>query len=372
MAFLRTLYLHLACFLALTTLPSLSTSANVNLPSYPLAVKSPYLSTWVPGNQIGNAPTAQAEFWAGQPLTWSILARVNGEVYSLFGVPGGISNTMAATTGTVTYTSSHTLIELTAGKANITLDFFSPVLPGTEDYARQSLPYSYLTVTARSSSLEFVNVQLLSVIDHTWTAQNGASNLNYTTSGDAGLFWFYNPNQIPFTENSDMATYGSVVFATTTGSAVTHACDTAANFYAEFGSNGSLTASKTCTGTDLAALSKNLGFVNEILAASVTFAVGFDREQTISYLGQTQMGYYRSKWPTVPDAVEYFLGDYLVALATSLVFDADVRLRSQAVSRTFGSNYTDIIEASVRQTFGAIDITVRNLTNRSCQNVHDF
>jgi hypothetical protein len=147
MAFLRALYLHLACFLALTTLPSLSISANVNLPSYPLAVKSPYLSTWVPGNQIGNAPTAQAEFWAGQLLTWSILARVNGEVYSLFGVPGGIINTTAATTGAVRYTSSHTLIELTAGKANITLDFFSPVLPGTGDYARQSLPYSYLTVT---------------------------------------------------------------------------------------------------------------------------------------------------------------------------------------------------------------------------------
>jgi hypothetical protein len=200
--------------------------------------------------------------------------------------------------------------------------------------------------------LEFVNVQLLSAIDHTWTAQNGASNLNYTTSGDAGLFWFYNPNQIPFTENSDMATYGSVVFATTTGSAVTHACDTAVNVYATFGSTGSLTASKTCTGTDLAALSKNLGFVNEILAGSVT--------------------YYRSKWPTVPDAVEYFLGDYLVALATSFVFDADVRLRSQAVSPTFGSNYADIIEASVRQTFGAIDITVRDLSNRFCPNAHDF
>jgi Domain of unknown function (DUF5127) len=220
--------------------------------------------------------------------------------------------------------------------------------------------------------LGFVNVQLLSAIDHTWTTQNGASNLNYKTSGDAGLFWFYNPNQIPFTENSDMATYGSVVFATTTGSAVTHACDTAVNVYAAFGSTGSLTASKTCTGTDLAVLSKNLGFVNEILAGSVTFAVGFDREQTINYLGQTQVGYYRSKWPTVPDAVEYFLGDYLVALATSFVFDADVRLRSQAVSRTFGSNYADIIEASVRQTFGAIDITVRDLSNRFCPNAHDF
>lgn len=90
----------------------------------------------------------------------------------------------------------------------------------------------------------------------------------------------------------------------------------------------------------------------------MTFAVGFDREQTINYLGQTQVGYHRSKWATVPDAVEYFPQDYLHAFATSIVFDADVRLRSEAVSSKFGNNYVDIVEASVRQTFGAIDITV--------------
>jgi hypothetical protein len=357
MNFPRTI--HLACFLALTTLPNLSNSANVNLPSYPLAVKSPYLSAWVPGNQIGNAPTAQAEFWAGQPLTWSILARVNGETYSLFGVPDTITNIKAAKTGAVTYTSSHTLIKLTAGKAKLTLDFFSPVLPGSGDYARQSLPYSYLTVTATSSSLEFVDVQILSAIDQTWTAQNGASNLNFTTSGHAGLFRFYNPNQIPFTENNDMATYGSVVFATTTGAAVTHACDTVTNIYTAFASKGSLKASKTCTATDLAALSKSLGSVNKSSAGSVTFAVGFDRHETINYLGQTQVGYYQSKWPTVPEAVNYFLGNYLTVLATSVKFDADVRQRSEAVSSKYGSKYADIVEASVRQTFGAMDITVR-------------
>jgi hypothetical protein len=322
---------------------------------------------WVPGNQIGNAPTAQPEFWAGQPLTWSILARVNGETYSLFGVPGGISNVTAATTGAVTYTSSHTLVNLTAGKAKLTLDFFSPVLPDTGDYARQSLPYSYLTVTATSSSLELVDVQILSAIDQSWTAQKGDSNLNYTKSGGAGLFWFYNPNQIPFTENNDMATYGSVVFSTMTGSATSHTCDTVANVYAAFGSKGSLIASKTCTGTNLAALSKELGSVSKILAGSVTFAVGFDREQTINYLGQTQVGYYRSKWPTVPDAVAYFLKNYVAALATLVAFDADVRRRSETVSSRFGSNYADIVEARVRQTFGAIDITVSDQSDGCCQ-----
>jgi hypothetical protein len=357
MSILRTI--NLLCALVLSALPSVSVAASVSLPSYPLAVKSPYLSTWVPGNQLKNAATAQPEFWAGQDLTWSILARVNGQTYSLFGVPNAPSGVTAATTNGVTYTSSHTLITVTAGKARFVLDFFSPVLPGNQDYVRQSLPYSYLTVTARGTSLQLVDVQILSAIDQTWTAQNGAAELNYTTSGNAGLFWFYNPNQVPFTEVSDMATYGSVVFAATTGSKVTHACDTAANVYDAFVSKGSLPGSDICAGTNLAALSKDLGLVDAILAGGVTFAVGFDREEAINYLGNTQTGYYRSKWSTVPAAVEYFLDDYDSVHATSLLFDATVRTRSQAVSLKFGSQYADIVEASVRQTFGAIELTVR-------------
>jgi hypothetical protein len=348
----------LASVLVLAALPRLVVTGSVKLPSYPLAVKSPYLSTWVPGNQIADAPTAQPEFWAGQDITWSILARVNGVTYTLFGVPDGISNTTAAATGPVTYTSSHTLIHLTADDVNFTLDFFSPVLPGTSDYARQSLPYSYVTVTAVGAGLRLAHVQILSAIDYTWTAQNGAANLNYTTSGTAGLFWFYNPDQIPFTESSDMATYGSVIFATKNDAGVTHTCDTSVNVYEDFVSKGALTPPATCTGTDLAALSKDLGYVDEILPGSVVFAVGLDREQSINYLGNTQTGYYRSEWATVPEAVEYFLEDYEAVLITAAVFDAEVRERSEAVSSEFGSQYADIVEASVRQTFGAIELTV--------------
>lgn len=135
----------------------------------PLAVKSPYLSTWVPGYQMNDSAHAQPEFWAGQPLTWVsrttmlsvepdsdsrdqiVSARVNGKTYSLFGNPEDVGNTTAATTESVSFTSSHTFVNLKAGAANVTLDFFSPVLPRKEDYVRQSLPYSYLTVTAGKS-----------------------------------------------------------------------------------------------------------------------------------------------------------------------------------------------------------------------------
>ncbi|MCJ1314388.1 regulator of (H+)-ATPase in vacuolar membrane [Agyrium rufum] len=359
MGFLRSF--SLLCTLVFTNWSPNTSAATVSLPSYPLAVKSPYLSTWLPGNQVSNVATAQPEFWAGQDLSWPILARVNGVAYTLFGAPKGVSGSTAAKTVGISYTSSHTLIQVTAGGASFTLDFFSPIFPGTSDYAVQSLPYSYLTVSATSASSSKASVQILSGIDQTWTAQGGASSLNFTTTGTTGFFWFYNPNQIPFTENSDMATYGSVLFGSTTGAAVTYGCDIATNIYQSFTSSGTLpgnqSTSITCANANLAAIAKDLGSVGST-SASVTFAVGFNRDLAINYLGTTQTGYHRSKWPTVQSAIQYFLGNYASALKSSNALDAAVRSKAQAVSSSFGSEYADILEASVRQSFGSIELTV--------------
>ncbi|RMY42419.1 hypothetical protein D0865_11984 [Hortaea werneckii] len=336
-------------------LPNASTAS---LPSYPLAVKNPYLSTWVPGYQMNDSAHARPEFWAGQPLTWIVLARVNGKTYSLFGNPEDVGNTTAAMTESVSFTSSHTFVNLTAGAASVTLDFFSPVLPKKQDYVRQSLPYSYLTVTAAPSGDEEIDVQIFSAIGHTWTAQNDAASLNHSSYGSAEYFQFYNPSQIPYTEVDDMATYGSVLFGTIPNAGVTHRCAPAHMTINQFDTLGRLADNDlSCSGSDLAALSKDIGSVRKHSTAKATFAVGLDRQKAINYLGKTQTGLYRSVWPTEAEAIEYFLQDYESAHNTSLSFDAEVRARSRSVSDSFGDKYADIVEASVRQTFGAIELT---------------
>lgn len=343
--------------LILFTFFSYSFAANVRLPSYPLAVKSPYLSTWVPGNQLLDAATAQPEFWTGQSLTWTILARVGGTTYTLFGAPAGITGTTAATTNSVSYTSLHTIISLTAGQAAITLDFLSPVFPSPDDYAKHSLPYSYLTVNASSTESTEQRVQILTAIDHTWTAQSGAAELNFTTSGAAGFFWFYNKDAIAYSENEDQATYGSVLFGTTTGTSMTYSCNTPETIYSQFVNKGHLTAVTTCSGLNLAALAVDLGIVPGA-ASSATFAVGINRDKAINYLGAQQTGVYRTKWHRVPLAIAFFLENYESAYISSLAFDATVRSRSEAVSSTWGCQYADILEASIRQTFAALELTV--------------
>lgn len=356
--------LHWLCGLLMAALFAGKTEAvgtDIPLPSYPLAVKSPYLSTWLPGYAASDAARGQTQFWTGQNLTWPVLARVDGKAYALFGDSSvGIEN--AATTDSVTFTSTHTYFQLTVGSVKFTLDFFTPVFPGTGEYARQSLPYSYLTVTAANTGFSPASIQILSGIDQTWTAQDGRSGINFTTSDSSGLFWFFNPTAPYYTERGDMATYGSVIFAAASNDSITHTNGPQSDVFEAFAQNGVLAETGPYDGSDFVALSKDLGNVgggkrSEASPASATFVVGFQRDFAINYLDSPQTGYHRSEWPTIPDAVDYVLESYSSATDQASSFDQLIRSKAEGVSSEYGSQYADIVEASVRQTFATIDIT---------------
>lgn len=109
-------------------------------PSYPLAVRNPYLSAWMPGSFVEDLPSSEPQFWAGQSLTWGIMARVDGVAYNLFGFPDPEEGTQQAVVKNAQYTATHTIFVLEAGLVEIKLDFLSPVSPS--NYLRQSLPFS--------------------------------------------------------------------------------------------------------------------------------------------------------------------------------------------------------------------------------------
>lgn len=110
-------------------------------PSYPLAVRNPYLSTWMPADRVDQLPYAEPQFWAGQELGWSVMVRVDGQAYTLMGMPNlETSSILPATVRRAEFTSTHSIFVLRAGSVAFTLDFFSPVSPS--NYLRQSLPCS--------------------------------------------------------------------------------------------------------------------------------------------------------------------------------------------------------------------------------------
>ena len=247
------------------------------------------------------------------------------------------------------FTSTHTIIKLDAGHAEFTLDFFSPV--SLTDYVRQSLPYSYLTVTAHPASNSHSTVEIFSGIDESWTAQNSSVKADFQTTGDAQMLILSGTASIPFTESNQMATYGDAVFASELNGdegSLTCGSGTLSSLLSIFGATGSFVdTSTTFTPGNLVACAHNLGRLSS--NASATFAVGLQRSEAIQYFDgsqtMTQTGYYRSMYKTVPEAVSHFLGDYRAALLESESLDR----RVVDMGKKLSTNYADILEASVRQ-----------------------
>ncbi|KAJ5761209.1 hypothetical protein N7520_008365 [Penicillium odoratum] len=326
-------------------------------PSYPLAVRSPYLSAWIPGNEVDSLPSNNAQFWAGNTLVWSVIARVDNTTYNLFGVASPNDGTTSATVTAATYTSTHSTFTVTAGSRTFTLDFFSPVSP--KNYLRQSLPFSYLTVTLVAGDSS--SVQIYSDISESWTGQSTDSSWSYSTTGSTGVFQIEAVGQATYSENSDgQALWGSAVYATrpSSDSTLSTQAGPRVTVREQFIEEGTLTGTYAdWTSGAVVAFAHDLGTTAD--ESSVTFAIGHVREESINFLGAAQTGYYRATYPDTLEAVSYFLDDYDDANSESTTFDD---LISNTGSSSFGSKYSDVLALSVRQVYGGIEVTIPNET----------
>ncbi|KAJ6087738.1 hypothetical protein N7467_006652 [Penicillium canescens] len=324
-------------------------------PSYPLAVRSPYLSAWIPGNSVASLSSSRAQFWAGNDLIWSVTARVDGVAYNLFGVKVPLSGTKSGTVTEATYTSTHSTFTVQAGSRTFTLDFFSPISP--KNYLRQSLPFSYLTVTVAAGDSS--SVQIYSDLDHSWVGQASDVSWGYSTKSTTGVFQIQGADASTYSENSNgQALWGSAVYATRPagGGSLSTASGPSASVRQSFISNGTLSGTHAAwTANGVVGFAHDLGTTAKEVA--VTFAVGHVREESINFLGEAQTGYYRATYADTVDAVSYFLDDYSDASEESVTFDELVQ--STGIS-SYGSNYSDILALSTRQVYGGIEITIPN------------
>lgn len=342
----------LALLCAAVNLITPSWAGTSSISSYPLAVRNPYLSTWLPGNVSSDAPTAELHFWQGQVIYWPVFARVDGITYYCLSEVNGVSNATAAKQTGIEFTATHTIITLTAGAATVTLDFFSPVSPS--NHIRQSLPYSYLTVNVTSSTAR--DIQIFSGVDDSWSGFSGdlAADVQTGTDGETVFFNVSNPSETLYTENNQMPAWGSIVFGSkpTASSTLTYQYASRSTVQQAFVADGALADTATSYGENYVfGLSHGYG---NTTSASATFAVGYDRARSLSFLGTAYSGYYMSEYPTPASALPAFLEDYESAYEESVAFDARVVASGDA----FSTNYTDLLEQSARQVYGAMDLVI--------------
>ncbi|KXT11063.1 hypothetical protein AC579_8547 [Pseudocercospora musae] len=330
-------------------------------PSYPLGVHNPYLSAWMPGTKAANLPSSKPQFWNGQQLSWSVIARVDEKAYSLFGVPSPGEDITAGTVRGATYTSTHSSFFVDAGSATFALDFFSPVAPN--NYVRHSLPFSYLTVSASANDGKKHPVQIYTDIDSSWTGHfeedvdvvwNSTASANSTT-----VMTLASINGAPFSEVNDMAQWGTAVYCSrptdSDANALTHSVAALERTRSDFVQHGEIRRDDDALttwqpGAGLA-YSHDLGSIES--TTNATFAIGYVRDPDKSACSDDD-------W--IVCGCHLALDDFAAADAESREFDSVVAANAESVG---GYKYNNIIQLSVPQTFGAMELTIADNLNTS-------
>ncbi|KAI1787276.1 hypothetical protein LXA43DRAFT_716833 [Ganoderma leucocontextum] len=341
------------------------TATPFNPASVPLAVRSPYLSAWLPQGAGNALNDVWPEFWTGNSiLGWAGLAKVDGLAYVWMGSPG-VPNTSftKATQKSLSWTSTQSVFVMTAGPVDLTITFLSPVEPS--DLVNQSLPLSYYSISAAPNDGKSHKVQVYVDISGEWVTGTSNPVINWsTTTGDVITHQVQIANQTVFTEVNDRIQDGDVYHSTLNVPGTTYQTGQDILVRAQFINNSVLTNAQdlnfrpTSDNWPIFAFAHDFGAITGPVAP-VVYSVGNSRKVAVQYITlnngrQLQSSYFWTRFSTMTDAIASFLKDYNDALARANQFDSQVSNDANRIS----SGYASLVALSIRQTFGAIEITV--------------
>ncbi|KLO08558.1 hypothetical protein SCHPADRAFT_604791 [Schizopora paradoxa] len=363
----RCLWSSLSCiaFALCASLNVFAQNTPFTPPAWPLAVKNPYLNGWLVNT---------AELNSGWPVLWTpsfdILGWycsvvVDGVPYRILS-PGPLPDIATAKQLSVDFTPTKTTFVLEAGPFVINATFMSTVTPN--DLVRQSLPFSYFYVSARSSDGLPHTFKIYSDISSEWISGDDNAPANASSIGDNESVILETQLQgpLPFTEIKDHPQDASGFYAASNGENVT---------YEVIQANVSRTLFANGTGLDgfvdplynthglgrpffdVFAIATDLGNITET-SSPIVWAIGVTRDPSIQFstpLTQKQMrsSFYRSNLSTPDDVASFFLADFNNSLVDSESFDTSLLAAAQNISMAYG----DLLALTVRQAMSALEIT---------------
>ncbi|KPV74766.1 uncharacterized protein RHOBADRAFT_53710 [Rhodotorula graminis WP1] len=142
----------------------------------PLAVRSPYLGAYLTGREDKTLVSMDPHFWTTLPLGWKGLLRVDGHTWNWM---GNLTDWPAATNASIRHTASESGFTLTNDPPTVALhaSFLSPVTPA--DLFRQSIPFSYLHLSAESLDGQAHDVDVYSEVNGLWLADEEHEELEW-------------------------------------------------------------------------------------------------------------------------------------------------------------------------------------------------
>ncbi|EIW84037.1 DUF1793-domain-containing protein [Coniophora puteana RWD-64-598 SS2] len=173
-------------------------------PAVPLAVRSPYLSAWLPQGAGTSLTGTWPTFWTGSFLGWTGYVSVDGTAYNWMGAPAVPNLSPAnATQKSMSYTSTQSTFVLSAGPVDLTINFLSPVEP--TDLVKLGTPFSYMAISAAANDGGSHNVSIYSDITAEWAVGDTTQLVNWTstTTGDVWTHQVGPSAPILYTEFND-------------------------------------------------------------------------------------------------------------------------------------------------------------------------
>ncbi|EIN10412.1 DUF1793-domain-containing protein [Punctularia strigosozonata HHB-11173 SS5] len=346
------------------------TATPFNPASVPLAVRSPYLSAWLPQGSGTALNAAWPQFWTGSTLGWAGYIKVDNTVYNFLGAPD-VAGASKAVQKSLEFTSTQSIFVLDAGPVELTANFFSPVEP--TDLVKQSLPFSYLSLSAKSTDGGSHSVSVYTDISAEWVTGDNSLTANWTTTTDSIITHQVQlESQTVFGEVSDHIQQGSAFYSTDSTSGTTFQTGQDVVVRAQFINDGVLANTQDTNFRAVSddwpvfAFAKNLGTVSSTSTAPVVFSVGHVRDPAIEYIVaggalQNRSLFFWSHFSTVASAISSFLGDYSAALSRAQTLDAKIQSDGSAIS----ADYASIVALSTRQALGATEITLSKNTDGS-------
>lgn len=336
----------------------------VRPPAVPLAVRSPYLSTWLADStSAGTWPG----FWTGRTTAMTGIARIDGVPYLFLGNPsvdGHPLRGLVQHSLKVTATRSQFVYE--AAGVQLTLTFLSPVEPG--DLRRQSMPLSYITAEVRSTDGAAHAVQLYFDISGEWASGDSGTKIGWSqeqvsAGGKAALtsLSFTPDAPRPLAENGDMAAWGTVVFNAGVRSGLTWQIGADTDVRPAALANGKLGDSAD-SGQPRAindhwpvfAFNFDLGSVRGSTTAQLS--VGHVREPAVSYLGTPLPPLWKSYWTSWQQMAAFFHADAAAAWDRTAALDRKVERDATAAG---GEKYAALCALALRQAYAGTELVSR-------------
>ncbi|KAI0842595.1 glutaminase A [Hypoxylon sp. FL0890] len=335
-------------------------------PAIPLAVKGPYLNSWLDvgsdGGDGGYLAGEWPQFWTQQITGWAGFIRVDGKAYNWLGAPPG-ADLVDQTDFSYTSTRS-TFVMSVGGKVEMNITFLSPVTPS--DLRRQSLVFSYLEVGVHSLDGANHDVQLYADVSAEWASGdlNAIVQWDYNSADGVAYHQFERQSQQPLSETNQLPNWGTWFWSTKDVDNLSWQSGEDTVVRGAFINNGVLPNTKD---TNFRAVQDNwpvFGFANDLgsvgsASVSTLYSIGITQDAAIELLGEgSNLTTYPSLWTDYfgsdVEAMTFFYNDY--DEASRLATDLDNKVASDSLAAA-GQNYLTLTSLSVRQTFGALQFT---------------